>query len=112
MYESSSLTTIREAATRRRTVLVTWAFWADSFFYEPTFAIGTVPTAQNVDAQVDSTIKSLHTTAQMGGINLFDVTNYQVYGAPSFGCIVYFELLFDIKQTGNTEPQKGLQSAD
>ena len=71
-----------------------------------------MPTAQNVDAQVDSTIKSLHTTAQMGGINLFDVTNYQVYGAPSFGRIVYFELLFDIKQTGSTEPQKGLQSAD
>ena len=43
------------------------------------------------------TIKSLHTAAQVGGTNLFDVTNYQVYGAPSFGRIVYFGLLFDIK---------------
>ena len=42
-------------------------------------------------------IKSLHTTAQVGGTNLFDVTNYQVYGAPSFGRIVYFGLLFDNK---------------
>ena len=43
------------------------------------------------------TIKSLHTTAQVGDTNLFDVTNYQVYGAPSCGRIVYFGLLFDIK---------------
>ena len=46
---------------------------------------------------VGYTIKSLHTTAQVGGTNLFDVTNYQVDGAPSFGRIVYFGLLFDIK---------------
>ena len=71
--------------------------WVDSFLYESTFATGTVPTAQTVDAQVGYTIKSLHTTAQVGGTNLFDVTNYQVYGAPSFGRIVYFGLLFDIK---------------
>ena len=71
--------------------------WVDSFLYESTFATGTVPTAQTVDAQVGYTIKSLHTTAQVGGTNLFDVTNYQVYGAPRFDRIVYFGLLFDIK---------------
>ena len=71
--------------------------WVDSFLYESTFATGTVPTAQTVDAQVGYTIKSLHTTAQVGGTNLFDVTNYQVYGAPSYGRIVYFGLLFDVK---------------
>ena len=71
--------------------------WVDSFLYESTFATGTVPTAQTVDAQIGYTIKDLHTTAQVGGTNLFDVTNYQVYGAPSYGRIVYFGLLFDIK---------------
>ena len=93
----SPSTTTREAATRKRTVFVTWTFWADSFLYESTFATGTVPTAQTVDAQVGYTIKSLHTTAQVGDTNLFDVTNYQVYGAPRFDRIVYFGLLFDIK---------------
>ena len=35
--------------------------------------------------------------AQRGGTNLFDVVNYQVYGALNFGHIVYFGRLFDIK---------------
>ena len=71
--------------------------WVEGFLYESTFATGTVPTAQTVDAQVGYTLKPLHTTVQVGGTNLFDVTNYQVYGAPSYGRIVYFGLLFDIK---------------
>jgi len=68
-----------------------------SFLYESTFATGEIPAANIVDAQFGYTISSLHTTAQVGGTNLFDVTNYQVYGAPSFGRLVYFGLLFDIK---------------
>ncbi|WP_197076749.1 TonB-dependent receptor [Hymenobacter terrenus] len=71
--------------------------WVDSFLYESTFATGTLPITQIVDAQVGYTIKSLHTTVQVGGTNLFDTTNFQVYGAPSFGRIVYGGLLFDIK---------------
>ena len=71
--------------------------WADSFLYESTFATGTLPTAQTVDAQVGYLVKNLHTTVQVGGTNLFDVTNYQVYGAASYGRIVYAGLLFDLK---------------
>lgn len=71
--------------------------WADTFLYQSTFATGTVPTAQTVDAQVGYLVKNLHTTVQVGGTNLFDVTNYQVYGAPSYGRIVYAGLLFDLK---------------
>jgi iron complex outermembrane receptor protein len=71
--------------------------WADSFLYESTFATGTVPTAKTVDAQLGYLIKPLHLTAQAGVTNLFDSTNFQVYGAPSYGRIGYFGLLFDIK---------------
>ncbi|MBH8570325.1 TonB-dependent receptor [Microvirga sp. STS02] len=71
--------------------------WVDSFLYESTFATGTVPTAQTVDAQLGYTLKSLHTTLQAGVTNLFDTANLQVYGAPSYGRIGYFGLLFDIK---------------
>ena len=42
-------------------------------------------------------IKPLHLTAQAGVTNLFDAQNYQVYGAPSYGRLGYFGLLFDIK---------------
>jgi iron complex outermembrane receptor protein len=71
--------------------------WVDSFVYESTFATGTVPTAQTVDAQLGYTIKSLRTTLQAGVTNLFDTANLQVYGVPSYGRIGYFGLLFDIK---------------
>ena len=71
--------------------------WVDTFLYESTFATGTVPTAQTVDAQIGYTLKSLHTTLQVGGTNLLDAQNLQVYGAPSIGRIGYFGLLFDIK---------------
>jgi hypothetical protein len=46
---------------------------------------------------VGYTLKNLHTTLQVGATNLFDTANLQVYGAPSFGRIGYFGLLFDIK---------------
>ena len=71
--------------------------WVDAFRYESTFATGTVPTAQTVDAQLGYTLKGLHTTLQAGVTNLFDTANLQVYGAPSYGRIGYFGLLFDIK---------------
>ena len=71
--------------------------WVDSFLYESTFATGTVPTAQTLDAQVGYTLKPLHTTVQAGGTNLLDAPNLQVYGAPNYGRLVYVGLLFDIK---------------
>jgi outer membrane receptor protein involved in Fe transport len=71
--------------------------WVERFLYESTFATGTVPMAQTVDAQVGYTVKSLHTTLQVGATNLFDAPNLQVYGAPTYGRVGYFGLLFDIK---------------
>ena len=71
--------------------------WVDAFLYESTFATGTVAKAQTVDAQVGYLIKPLHLTAQAGVTNLFDAQNFQVYGAPSYGRLGYFGLLFDIK---------------
>ncbi|MBF9235850.1 TonB-dependent receptor [Hymenobacter sp. BT683] len=71
--------------------------WVDAFLYESTFATGTVPVAHTIDAQVGYTLPSLHTTLQVGGTNLLDAQNLQVYGAPSIGRIAYFGLLFDIK---------------
>ncbi|MET4075525.1 TonB-dependent receptor [Hymenobacter sp. UYCo722] len=71
--------------------------YVDSYVFESTFATGTIPTAQVVDAQFGYAVPKLHTTVQVGGTNLFDSTNFQVYGAGSQGRIVYAGLLFDIK---------------
>ena len=70
---------------------------ASNFRYESTFAIGDVGTTQTVDAQLGYTIKVAHTTLQAGVSNLFDASNFQVYGAPSMGRLGYFGLLFDLK---------------
>jgi outer membrane receptor for ferrienterochelin and colicin len=71
--------------------------WVERFLYESTFATGTLPRAQVVDAQLAYTVPSLHTTFQAGGTNLFDSTNYQVYGSPSYGRLVYVGLLFEVR---------------
>ena len=67
-----------------------------TYVFESTFATGRIPAAHLFDAQVGYTVPKLHTTVQVGGTNLFDGTNFQVYGAPSQGRIVYAGLLFDI----------------
>ncbi|MDQ2793424.1 MAG: hypothetical protein M3Y12_05380 [Bacteroidota bacterium] len=71
--------------------------WVDSFRYESPFATGTVAAARMVDAQAGYLIKPLHLTAQASVTHLFDAQNYQVYGAPSYGHLGYFGLLFEIK---------------
>ncbi len=81
---------------RRLNYNVNYRF-TDSFLYESTFATGTLPSTNIVDAQVGYTLPSIHTTLQVGGSNLLDQTNFQVYGAPSLGRLVYVGLLFDIK---------------
>ena len=50
----------------------------DSYVFESTFATGTIPTAQVVDAQFGYAVPKLHTTVQVSGTNLFDSTNSQV----------------------------------
>lgn len=91
-----NLTLDGQALERRLSYNVNYR-WADSFLYESTFATGTVPTAQIVDAQLGYTIKAARTTVQAGVTNLFDNFNLQVYGAPGYGRMGYLGLLFDIK---------------
>jgi iron complex outermembrane receptor protein len=71
--------------------------WTDAFLYEATFATGSVPVSKVVDAQLGYTLSGLHTTIQVGGTNLFDDQNLQVYGAANYGRLVYAGLLFDLK---------------
>ncbi len=68
-----------------------------SYVFESTFATGQIPVANVFDGQVGYNVPKLHTTVQVGGSNLFNSTNFQVYGAASQGRIVYAGLLFDLK---------------
>ncbi len=70
--------------------------WNSSYYYESTFAVGTLPVGQTFDAQVGYTLPKLRTTLQAGGTNLFNTSNFQAYGAASYGRIAYLGLLFNL----------------
>ena len=93
--------------------------WIQGFVFEgsPQFT-GTVPTYDMVDFQINYEIKKHNTTLKLGGSNLFGIMplfdqdgenpqrsvfknlNYQVYGGPFVGRMLYFSVLthLDIKK--------------
>ncbi|UOQ54290.1 TonB-dependent receptor [Hymenobacter cellulosivorans] len=71
--------------------------WAQGHLYEMPFAVGTLQDYSAVDAYVGYVIPKAYTTIQMGGSNLFNATNTQVYGGPNIGRLLFAGLLIDIK---------------
>ncbi|WP_139926381.1 carboxypeptidase-like regulatory domain-containing protein [Hymenobacter sp. DG01] len=71
--------------------------WAQGHLFESPFAAGQLKSYSSLDAQVGYVLPKLHTTLQIGGSNLTNATNIQVYGGPQVGRLVYGGLLFDIK---------------
>ncbi|UOQ73517.1 hypothetical protein MUN79_06160 [Hymenobacter cellulosilyticus] len=71
--------------------------WAQGHLYEMPFAVGTLQDYSTVDAYVGYVIPKAYTTIQVGGSNLFNATNTQVYGGPNIGRLVFAGLLIDIK---------------
>jgi outer membrane receptor protein involved in Fe transport len=94
--------------------------WIEGFVFEgsPQFT-GTVPTYDMLDLQINYQVPSLKTTFKLGASNvlglmpLFDAENentqrsvfnnlnYQVYGGPYVGRLVYFSVQTDLKFTKN-----------
>lgn len=94
--------------------------WIEGFVFEgsPQFT-GTVPTYDMLDIQINYQVPSLKTTFKLGASNvlglmpLFDAENentqrsvfnnlnYQVYGGPYVGRLIYFSVQTDLKFTKN-----------
>jgi iron complex outermembrane recepter protein len=94
--------------------------WIEGFVFEgsPQFT-GTVPTYDMLDLQINYQVPSLKTTFKLGASNvlgimpLFDAENentqrsvfnnlnYQVYGGPYVGRLIYFSVQTDLKFTKN-----------
>ena len=94
--------------------------WIEGFIFEgsPQFT-GTVPTYDMLDIQINYQVPSLKTTFKLGASNvlglmpLFDAENentqrsvfnnlnYQVYGGPYVGRLIYFSVQTDLKFTKN-----------
>ncbi|MCB2380021.1 TonB-dependent receptor [Hymenobacter sp. BT635] len=71
--------------------------WAQGHLYEMPFAVGTLDDYSSVDAYVGYVIPKAFTTIQVGGSNLFNANNTQVYGGPNIGRLIFAGLLIDIK---------------
>ncbi len=71
--------------------------WIQGFDFEgsPQFT-GSVPTYGLLDGQINYTNKKIYTTFKLGASNILNNRQYQTYGGPYVGRMVYFSLLLDI----------------
>jgi iron complex outermembrane receptor protein len=84
------------ALTKKFTYSVNYR-WAQGFLFESPFAAGQLANYASLDGQLNYTLPKLRITLQLGGSNLTDATNIQVYGGPQIGRLVYAGLSLDIK---------------
>lgn len=80
--------------TDRLGFAVTWR-WQEEFLWESSFANGTVPSYNTLDAQVSYRVPSMKSIIKLGGSNL--INNYYImsYGSPAVGGIYYISVTFD-----------------
>lgn len=71
--------------------------WAEGHRYYSTFADGNLATYKSFDAQVHYAVPMLKTTFELGGSNLFNTNNVQLYGGPQIGQLVYAGLRVSVK---------------
>jgi iron complex outermembrane receptor protein len=71
--------------------------WAQAHRYESSFAVGYLDAYKSVDAQVHYTFPKLNTTLELGGSNLFNTNNVQVYGGPQIGQLLYGGVAVSVK---------------
>ncbi|WP_046243788.1 TonB-dependent receptor [Hymenobacter terrenus] len=71
--------------------------WAEGHRYETPLANGFLKAYSSTDARVGYTITKLQSTFEIGGSNIFNTRNVQVYGAPQIGRLVYAGLVVDLK---------------
>ncbi len=71
--------------------------WIQGFKFEgsPQFT-GSIQTYSLLDAQVSYEYKKIFTTFKLGGSNLISKRNYQAYGGPGIGRMIYGSILVDI----------------
>ncbi len=71
--------------------------WVEGFMYEgsPQFT-GYVPTYDMVDVQMNKEIPKTHCTVKLGANNVFNNAQFQVYGGPKIGRLIYFSVFIEL----------------
>ena len=70
--------------------------WIQGFIFEgsPQFT-GGIPTYDLLDGQINYSIPKINTTLKIGGSNLLNKKQFQVYGGPKVGRMAYIQLVYD-----------------
>ncbi len=71
--------------------------WQESFVYEFPFDIGPIENIGTLDASFSMKMPRTSSTLQIGGSNLTNAYNKQIWGGPQLGRLVYGGITFDIK---------------
>jgi len=71
--------------------------WAQGHLFESPFAAGELKSYTSLDAQVGYALPKLRSTLQLGGSNLANARNVQVYGGPQVGRLAFVGLTVDLK---------------
>jgi iron complex outermembrane receptor protein len=71
--------------------------WAQAHRYETSFAAGHLTAYQSLDAHVQYALPKLSAILELGGSNILNTTNVQVYGGPQVGQLLYAGLQVSIK---------------
>jgi len=71
--------------------------WIQGFLFEgsPQFT-GSIPTYSLLDAQINWEVQQIFTTFKFGGSNLVSNRNFQAYGGPGIGRMLYGSILINI----------------
>ncbi len=69
--------------------------WQEAFRWEASFAQGTVPAYQTVDAQLSYKLKQIKSMLKVGGSNILQNYYIQSLGGPNIGAIYYVSITFD-----------------
>jgi len=74
--------------------------WIQSFIYEgsPQFT-GVIPSYALLDAQINKYIPKLKSTFKLGASNILNKKQFQVYGGPRVGRMIYFSILVELDKT-------------
>jgi iron complex outermembrane receptor protein len=71
--------------------------WAQSFLFESPFAAGILDSYSSLDGNVGYRLPALHSQLVLGGSNLANARNVQVYGGPQIGRLVFLGVTLDFK---------------
>lgn len=73
--------------------------WIQGFNFEgsPQFT-GLVPTYSLLDAQINKTVPKLNTVFKLGASNLLNNKQYQVYGGPRIGRLIYLQVTVNLEK--------------